>query len=382
MFGNLNIPLERTNTLLSQIQEEEEELRSLQLEIDSSVNLAKKEMENAETTYKGQKGKLESTKSKITESFQKRKQKILEKVNSSKTRRQFDKITFYISLIVIQYKSFILGYSPDNGVYVLNLILLVLLLLWRNISYRLDNSHYYMFEFCYFANIVLYIFIFFFPESRTLYLACFAFCCGPVGWALALVGCSFVVHNVSQLTSCFIHFTPMVLMLNLHWRTQYNEERGWKLYNAKEDTFSWQFVKDYYKSAIMVYLVWAVAYYIIIYVILKNRISERNYATLATYHVNKKSSLGKFILKLGPKYQGLMYVGTHFLSVLVIFTVTMISYFNFWFNVLVMFLASSVSFWNGATFYMDYFSKKYELNLQKLDELNPEVDLKESKKNQ
>ena len=350
------------------------EYESFQSELDEQISLAHQELEQASIKFKGQERKLNSLRSKIKDDLKKRKEKILKKVNNSKTRRQFDKITFYLSLIVIQYKSFILGMSPDNWVYTFNFILLIVLLLWRNITYRIDNSHYYMLEFCYFANIVFYFFIFLFPESKTLYLASFAFCCGPVGWALALVGCSFVIHNINQLTSCFIHFTPMVLMMNLHWRTQYNEDRGWILYDAKQDTFGWTFVKDYFKSAVLVYLVWAVFYYVLVYVLLKNRIRERHYTTLATYHVDKKSSVGKYLLSLGPNFQGLMYVGTHFLCVFIIFSFTIICYFNMYVNIVIMFLSSSICFWNGATFYMDYFSKKYELNLQKLDELQDKVE--------
>ena len=35
---------------------------------------------------------------------------------------------------------------------------------------------------------------------------------------------------------------------------------------------------------------------------------------------------------------------------------------------------SSTSIWNGASYYMDYFSKKYEINLSKLDKLKQKID--------
>jgi len=45
---------------------------------------------------------------------------------------------------------------------------------------------------------------------------------------------------------------------------------------------------------------------------------------------------------------------------------------------------SSTCFWNGATYYMDHFSKKYEVNLAKLDEMQKKVseELGETKKTQ
>jgi len=78
-----------------------------------------------------------------------------------------------------------------------------------------------MLEFCYYGNLIMYTFLFLSPQSQMLYYASFAFATGPLGWALPLVRCKFVLHSVDSLTSVFIHYTPLMLMWNLHWRTQY-----------------------------------------------------------------------------------------------------------------------------------------------------------------
>ena len=91
----------------------------------------------------------------------KTKKSLRERIKSSKYRRRFDKLTFFIGLAMIQYKSYALGKFPDNGVYWLNLILFVLLILWRQVTYRMSKTHYYMFEFCYYGNLgksLLFIF--------------------------------------------------------------------------------------------------------------------------------------------------------------------------------------------------------------------------------
>lgn len=101
-----------------------------------------------------------------------------------------------------------------------------------------------------------------------------------MGWALALVGCKFVLHSVDQLTSVFIHFTPMTLMWNLHWYTQYSKTKTWEFYDATQDTFSLQFLKEYFMAAVGAYLFWAVIYYIVMFVIAEKRIRERGYGKL------------------------------------------------------------------------------------------------------
>lgn len=370
LFGSLNGPMHRAPNYKEPLDMIQSEYESIQTEIDNQIEKAQNEMESAKVKYKDQQEKLDEETIKIYEELRTKRRSLKDKINSSKNRRLFDKITFFISLMVVQYKSFALGKYPDSGVYWLNLILLVLLFLWRNISYRIEHIHYYMFEFCYYGNIIMYIFIFLFPENKYLYYASFAFCMGPLGWALALVGCSFVLHNIDQLTSCFIHFTPMVLMFNLHWNTQYNENRGWALYNAKEDTFSFTWLKEYYLSAVSIYLIWAISYYLMVFVLLKQRIKQRNYDTLVAFHITKETAVGKFLKSYGPAYEGVIYIVSHFLIIQIIFLFTIICYFSFYASLLVVMLTSSVSFWNGATFYMDYFSKKYEINLKKLDDLH------------
>ena len=176
MFGSLTGPMHKSKVLKQPLELIESEYESIITEIDHHINEANTKIEDANKKYKGQEEKLKEEKIKIFDNLTKKRRSLLDRINSSSTRRQFDKITFFLSLIVIQYKSFALGKYPDNGVYILNLALMIFLLIWRNVTFRIDKTHYYMFEFCYFANVVLYIFIFFFPENKTLYLASFAFC--------------------------------------------------------------------------------------------------------------------------------------------------------------------------------------------------------------
>lgn len=323
--------------------------------------------------FKNQADKLSKARNRIIDRIKAKRIQIKEKINTSKSRRIFDKVTFFLSLATIQYKSYILGACPDNGVYLFNFMLLILLYTWRNITYRMTGDHYYMLEFCYYGNVVMYLMIFMFPESKWMYQAVFAFTTGPIAWALPLVQIKFILHSIDSLTSIFIHYTPMILMWNLHWRTQYSTTRDWALYDAKKDTFSIEFLKDYYKAGICQYLLWSFLYYMIVFVIAAKRIKSRNYATLMTYYSEKGGAETRFFNRFGPQYAGLMYLASHFGVFLVTSTIGLFSYFSFYFHSVFIIAMSSCCFWNGATYYMDYFSKKYESNLSKLDDLKEKI---------
>lgn len=165
----------------------------------------------------------------------------------------------------------------------------------------------------------------------------------------------------------------MILMWNLHWHTQYSQTRTWALYDAKNDTLSWTFIKEFYSAAFTMYFIWCIGYYLLVFVILDKRIKERHYMTLVAYHVTKGTGPGKLYEKYGPKYEGIMYCLSHAAGVCIFFTLALICFFSYHFHVLVIVFTSSVSFLSGASFYMDYFSKKYEVNLSKLDEIKTRV---------
>ena len=49
------------------------------------------------------------------------------------------------------------------------------------------------------------------------------------------------------------------------------------------------------------------------------------------------------------------------------------------FNTFCIILWITWSIWNGSSFYMDYFGKKYELSLQKLDMVQKQIELEQEK---
>ena len=55
-----------------------------------------------------------------------------------------------------------------------------------------------------------------------------------------------------------------------------------------------------------------------------------------------------------------LFMLAHFTLFFVCHLGAVIAYHSFWFNTFIICLYSYVSVWNGACFYMDFFSKKYD----------------------
>lgn len=77
--------------------------------------------------------------------------------------------------------------------------------------------------------------------------------------------------------------------------------------------------------------------------------------------------------KWGPRFAPFVFMSFHIGFFLVSTIFAMIAYLNFYAHTLLMALWTTASLWNGANFYMEYFSKKYESNLKMLDEIEQKL---------
>ena len=72
----------------------------------------------------------------------------------------------------------------------------------------------------------------------------------------------------------------------------------------------------------------------------------------------------KPILRFVP--MPIVFLFSHFLLFFAIHLVAVVSYHSFWFNSIFCFSLLQMAVYNGACYYMDYFSKKYVKELEKL----------------
>ncbi len=88
----------------------------------------------------------------------------------------------------------------------------------RFILYRRNKWHFFLADFCYFANFLLLAYVWFFPSNAKLFHVCFAFATGPLSWAVVLWSNSMVFHSIDKMTSVFIHVSPPLLVWVMRWK--------------------------------------------------------------------------------------------------------------------------------------------------------------------
>lgn len=130
-----------------------------------------------------------------------------------------DKLCFVIGTIIIIAFAYILGYSPNRGAYYFSAVLIPFLIFLRFFEYKSKGWHYYLVDFCYFGNALIFTFLTMLPKSQILFKVCYLFANGPLAYAIVAFRNSLVFHKIDFLTSLGIHAVPLALMVNFRWVT-------------------------------------------------------------------------------------------------------------------------------------------------------------------
>lgn len=85
---------------------------------------------------------------------------------------------------------------------------LLCLLPYRCYKYKKLQWHYFLFDLCYYVNILNFIFLWILPQSPSLFVACYCLSHGAVASAIITWRNSLVFHDSDKVTSLFIHIYP------------------------------------------------------------------------------------------------------------------------------------------------------------------------------
>lgn len=262
-----------------------------------------------------------------------------------------------------------LGRFPNDLYYVTCLVFTVPLLLHKFLYYRSQKWHYFFFDFCYFGNTWIYLFIFLFPESKLMYVNSFMFATGHMAYAIVGFRNSLVMHDLDRMSSLLIHAVPLKIMWNLHWFSSRTDE-GFNFWNPEEGVTLF----EYFQNGVIFFWVHQLIYVFFNFFLFKKKIKQRGYENSFTYFKSAKGFPGNLVRGRSEGVAQLIYSGVSFLFFIVNSLLAWL-FFNCYLahTIWVVFLLS-VAAWNGANFYMEYFSRKYEHNLTMLDTLQKEME--------
>lgn len=300
---------------------------------------------------------LKDKKEQIMAKVKARYKRLNKTVHQSKFMKTRDKLVFMFTCMNVGIGSFLLGKFPCCFYYYYVLCASTLIPT-RFVNYRMQNYHYFMLDFCYYANLTIMSFFLFYPESELLFNISSAFAFGPLLIAVPLFTNSFVPHSVDKITSLVIHVLPGLAL----WDLQSNQCTGFttKIYQ----------LTDFYLYASYSYFIWFFMYYFIIFCLTYERCIRKGNLTLYQWAMEDHTTLTySYTGLLGERFRPFMFLSQHAISNLVLFCIAYILLLNYYLLTLSIFLTLCWSAWNGATYYIELFSRRYEKDLLKIEEI-------------
>jgi len=240
--------------------------------------------------------------------------------------------------------------------------------------YKKQNWHYFLLDFCYFANLCLLLYLFFFQTSGILFVLCFGMANGPLSWAVPTWRNSMVFHSLDKVTSVFIHIGPPVVTYSIRWfqSTNYPE------YTICPDN---DCNLPFYYFAILPfipYTIWQIMYYVKVNIVSshKNRMTSAKWLLEGSDRglIAKMSCMPPF----GEKHKLFGFIFWQYIYTFLTLLPVYFLWYNQTYHLFFLIFITLISIWNGACFYFDVFSKRYVETLEKkekkITELKNSID--------
>ena len=113
--------------------------------------------------------------------------------------------------------AFLLGKYPDT-----HFIRFVTIIVTIHVSIRVVYNYqkrwiFFMTDFCYFANMALFFFLYVSPKNETLFKMVYMQANGPIAVAIFLFRCTFAIHKPDMITGVLVHVSPFIITNLIRW---------------------------------------------------------------------------------------------------------------------------------------------------------------------
>eukprot|EP00878_Enallax_costatus_P012895 GHUV01013465.1.p1 GENE.GHUV01013465.1~~GHUV01013465.1.p1 ORF type:complete len:336 (+),score=54.06 GHUV01013465.1:169-1176(+) len=216
-------------------------------------------------------------------------------------RIQFrDKVAFLLGSCLLWAVAYWLGWSPSTF-YKLYSAQVVVLIAIRWGVYRSKKWHYYMFDFCYYGNLLLLIHLWLLPRNELLSKVTYAFNTGVLTWSVVAFRNSMVYHDLDKVTSVYLHLAPACVSWTLRWHPDTSRfGPGKDATEAERQSWDNASLVQLVGIPLLFYLAWAISYWLKIFVVSAERIKQRGYITLFTYVTTTTKGVYAAIAKRVP----------------------------------------------------------------------------------
>lgn len=248
------------------------------------------------------KGHVDARQKKLRETIRRRRQKLLQMISHPTIIMRRDKFSFVLGVLLIMIIEFVLLMHPALMGRLYTALLLPLMMA-RYIIYRADLYHYFMYDFCYYAQIMQLIQMYKYPADIRFAKAMFSIANGPLILAVAMWRNSLVFHSLDKMTSIFIHILPALVMFSQRWQDHITKKE-FPLFEQMDGTIVTTLVEFYWQPFVY-YAIWQTLYLIKTEIVSRKKLEyNTSIMTSLRWMVRKKTSASyRFLSRFGEHNQ-------------------------------------------------------------------------------
>ncbi|KAL3623631.1 glycerophosphocholine acyltransferase [Castilleja foliolosa] len=291
--------------------------------------------------------------------------------------RFINKVTHLMGVLGFGGFCFILGARPQDVRYVYCLFYVIFVPL-RWIYYRYKKWHYYLLDFCYYANTIFLIMLLCYPKNEKLFMVCFSFAEGPLAWALIIWRCSLVFNSMDKIVSVFIHLLPGLVFFTIRWWDPVFFEAmhpegtasrlSWPYVESKQYLWTWLFAVP-----LVAYLIWQFVYFLIVNVLRRQRLLRDPEVMTSYRELSKKAQKANNMWwrlsgLLGDQNRLFMYILLQAMFTVATTALTVPIFLSYELHVTFQVLKVSATVWNGGNFLLEVMPRQVILKEKKKTE--------------
>lgn len=289
--------------------------------------------------------------------------------NDTKIVTAREKVAFICGVLNVLISGYLIGGHPQFF-HIWYTVQLLYFMPIRYYTYHKRGYHYFLADLCYFVNFLCMCTIWFFPNSKRLFISTYCLAFGNNAIAIAMWRNSMVFHSFDKVTSLFIHIMPCVTLHCLvHLiAPEYQQERFPAIWTIKT---SLPGSKEHYSLFAMTlwstipYLVWQLSYHFLITVRRREKIAAGRPTSFTWLRKSySKAWIGKLVLSLPDSLQEPAFM---FIQYTYAVATMLPCPIWFWYRYASASFLMAVFCWsvyNGATYYIDVFGKRFQNELK------------------
>ena len=167
--------------------------------------------------------------------------------------------------------AYCLGVWPHSHIYTFSTVIQALLLMHRYYTFWITDLKFYLVDFCYLANFLLFFYINFNPKSQWLMITSYLYANGTLATGVLAFRNSLVYHKIDFLTSLATHAVPMILTIHIRWDTipkQMHLTEDEMRFAPLPDMPDWStWFHYFFVMPLLVYFIWLFVYGVCLFVI-------------------------------------------------------------------------------------------------------------------